>query len=65
MFRLYSKFLVDEKYAGPGMVAINGASNGGTLVAACLNKAPEAFGAAVAEVGVMDLLKVGRLSPNI
>lgn len=31
----------------------------GLLVAACVNRAPEGtFGAAVAEVGVLDLLKV-------
>jgi len=39
-------------------VAINGASNGGALVAASVNRAPEGtFGVAVAEVGVMDWLK--------
>lgn len=51
-----------RKYAAPGKVAINGGSNGGLLVAACTNIAPEGtFGAAVAEVGVMDLLKVSLL----
>lgn len=76
---VHSEFLVKEKYAGKGKVAINGGSNGGQystfqdlrlhlglrlfltglLVAACVNRAPEGtFGAAVAEVGVHDLLKV-------
>lgn len=33
----------------------------GLLVAACVNRAPEGtFGAAVAEVGVLDLLKVRK-----
>lgn len=53
-----TEYLVKEKYAGKGKVAINGGSNGGLLVGACVNIAPEGtFGAAVAEVGVLDLLK--------
>ncbi|KAI0676715.1 prolyl oligopeptidase [Trametes maxima] len=53
-----TQFLVDNKYAAPGKVAINGGSNGGLLVAACVNRAPEGLlGAAVADVGVLDLLK--------
>ncbi|KAL1747799.1 prolyl oligopeptidase [Schizophyllum fasciatum] len=53
-----TEYLVKNKYAAPGKVAINGGSNGGLLVAACANRAPEGtFGAAVAEVGVLDLLK--------
>lgn len=53
-----TQFLIDNKYAAPGKVAINGGSNGGLLVAACVNRAPEGLlGAAVAEVGVLDLLK--------
>ncbi|KAI0722036.1 prolyl oligopeptidase [Cerioporus squamosus] len=53
-----SQYLVDNKYAAPGKVAINGGSNGGLLVAACVNRAPEGLlGAAVADVGVLDLLK--------
>ncbi|TBU27685.1 prolyl oligopeptidase [Dichomitus squalens] len=53
-----TQYLVDNKYAAPGKVAINGGSNGGLLVAACVNRAPEGLlGAAVADVGVLDLLK--------
>ncbi|KZT74475.1 hypothetical protein DAEQUDRAFT_720646 [Daedalea quercina L-15889] len=53
-----SEYLVDNKYAARGKVALNGASNGGLLVAACVNRAPEGLlGSAVAEVGVLDLLK--------
>ncbi|KAF8576207.1 hypothetical protein K439DRAFT_1649348 [Ramaria rubella] len=56
-----TQFLVSNRYAAPGRVAINGGSNGGLLVAACTNLAPEGtFGAAVAEVGVLDMLKVGK-----
>lgn len=50
--------LIKTKIAAPRKIAINGGSNGGLLVAACVNIAPEGtFGAAVAEVGVLDMLK--------
>ncbi|KAF8495236.1 prolyl oligopeptidase [Russula emetica] len=53
-----SEWLIENKYTGRGKIAINGGSNGGLLVSACVNRAPEGlFGAAVAEVGVHDLLK--------
>ncbi|KAH9963773.1 prolyl oligopeptidase [Russula dissimulans] len=53
-----TEHLVTNKYAGAGKVAINGASNGGLLIGACVNRAPEGtFGAAVAEVGTMNLLR--------
>ncbi|GLB33294.1 putative prolyl oligopeptidase [Lyophyllum shimeji] len=58
-----TEYLVKNKYAAPGKVAINGGSNGGLLVGACINRAPEGtFGAAVAEVGVMDLLKFHKFT---
>ncbi|KAJ8502127.1 hypothetical protein ONZ51_g205 [Trametes cubensis] len=61
-----TQFLVDNKYAAPGKVAINGGSNGGLLVAACVNRAPEGLlGAAVADVGVLDLLKVISVSVSV
>ncbi|TCD60280.1 hypothetical protein EIP91_010432 [Steccherinum ochraceum] len=53
-----TEYLVENKFAAPGKVVLNGGSNGGLLVAACLEQAPEGLlGAAVAEVGVHDLLK--------
>lgn len=58
-----SEFLVENNYAARGRIAINGASNGGLLVAACNNRAPEGlYGAAVAEVGVLDMLKFDRFT---
>ncbi|KAF8966430.1 prolyl oligopeptidase [Flammula alnicola] len=58
-----TEFLVEKKYAAPGKVTINGGSNGGLLVAACVNRAPEGtFGCAVAEVGVHDLLKFHKFT---
>ncbi|KAF8883417.1 prolyl oligopeptidase [Infundibulicybe gibba] len=58
-----TEYLVKNKYAAPSKVAINGGSNGGLLVAACVNRAPQGtFGAAVAEVGVLDLLKFSNFT---
>ncbi|KAF9240642.1 prolyl oligopeptidase [Melanogaster broomeanus] len=52
-----TEYLVKNKIAAAGKVAING----GLLIGACVNIAPEGtFGAGVAEVGVMDLLKVRK-----
>ena len=43
-------------------LGIEGRSNGGLLVGACLTRAPEAFGSAVPEVGVLDLVRFHRFT---
>jgi prolyl oligopeptidase len=45
-----------------GRIAINGGSNGGLLVGACLTRRPELFGAAVPEVGVLDILRFPKFT---
>ncbi|KAG8809530.1 hypothetical protein FRC17_003398 [Serendipita sp. 399] len=56
-----TEHLTKTGWVAPGKVAINGASNGGLLIAACLNRAPQGtFGAGVADVGVLDMLKVNH-----
>lgn len=58
-----TNYLKTNKIAHPEKIAINGGSNGGLLVAACANIAPEGtFGAAVAEVGVLDMLKFNKFT---
>ena len=49
-------------WSRPERIAINGASNGGLLVGACLTQHPELFGAAVAEVGVLDMLRFAKFT---
>jgi prolyl oligopeptidase len=52
-----AEWLIANKYTSAPRLAINGVSNGGILVGAVLNQRPELFGAAVPEVGVMDMLR--------
>jgi prolyl oligopeptidase len=49
-------------YAKPARIGINGGSNGGLLVGVAANQKPQAFGAAVPEVGVMDMLRFHKFT---
>jgi prolyl oligopeptidase len=49
-------------WSRPAQLGIEGRSNGGLLAAACLTRAPEAFGAVVPEVGVLDLVRFHRFT---
>ena len=50
-------YLVAKHYTAYPRIAIWGRSNGGLLVGASVNQHPELWGAAVATVGVMDMLR--------
>jgi prolyl oligopeptidase len=61
-FAACARWLVSSGWSRASRIAISGGSNGGLLVGACLTQHPELFGACVASVGVLDMLRFHRFT---
>ena len=57
-----AQYLVDNKYTSRDLLAIEGGSNGGLLIGACISQHPDMCKVAFPAVGVMDMLRYHKFT---